>query len=312
MVRPIREDYEGAWHHVMNRGRNRKLIFLDDDDALNFLDIVGDTVARFGLEVHAYSLMPNHYHLLVRTPLGNLSDAMKHLGAVYTQVFNRRHRRNGSLFRGRFKSQLVKHEAYLMYVVAYIHLNPLKAGLITRLDGLRGWTSHRRHMGKDREPEWLTTEVLGAQFDTPEEMKALTLKLHRKAEPWPEGLNLGDGWFLWHLCPIDTELPKTSTDRDGVTMDAFIGDICQITGANASRLKESIRGPEGNPERRFAVWAFRTSSYLTYRQIGEQLNMTVQHVARDARRKRGSIERFEEWMNEWFERYRGKVSIVQA
>ena len=61
MVRPLREDYEGAWHHVMNRGRNRKRIFLDDYDAIEFLDTIGDTVERFGIEVHAYSLMPNHY-----------------------------------------------------------------------------------------------------------------------------------------------------------------------------------------------------------------------------------------------------------
>ena len=310
MVRPIREDYEGAWHHVMNRGRNRDLIFLDDDDPIEFLDTVGDTVERFGIEVHAYSLMPNHYHLLVRTPLSNLSHAMKHLGAVYTQVFNRRHRRDGSLFRGRFKSQLVKYEAYLMYLLAYIHLNPLRAGLITRLDGLQGWTSHRRYMGKDLEPSWLNTEVLSGQFDSLTEMKEFVLKLHRKALPWPEGLNLGDGWFRWHLCPVDVEQTETSVSQEAVSIDKLIGDICQVTGVNRQRLKRSIRGSGGNPERRFAVWALQMCTYLTHRQIGEHLSMTVHHVAREVRRNKNGITRFSKWTNEWVERYPEKVSIV--
>ncbi len=161
MARPPREDYPGARHHVMNRGRNHELIFLDDGDAITFLDAVGDTVERFEIEIHAYSLMPNHYHLLVRSRRGNISDAMKHLGAVYTQEFNRRHPHDGALFRGRFKSQVIEYEAYLIYVLAYIHLNPLRAGLITRLDGLRGWTSPRRYLGRTSEPEWLVTKFFG-------------------------------------------------------------------------------------------------------------------------------------------------------
>ena len=294
----------------MNRGRNRDLIFLDDDDALDFLDTIDDTVERFGVEVHAYSLMTNHYHLLVRTPLGNLSDAMKHLGAVYTQNFNRRHQRDGALFRGRFKSQLVKYEAYLIYVLAYIHLNPLRAGLITRMDGLRGWTSHRRYMGKDPAPEWLTTEVLGALFDTAEEMKAFVLRLHRKAEPWPKGIRLGDGWFLWHLCPVDMKPSAEKSAPRGIPIKNFMKDICEITGVRMTRMKESIRGPGGNPERRFAVWALHRSTYLTYREIGDQLDMTVQHVARDVHRNRGGIEKFSEWTETWLKRYPSKVSIV--
>jgi REP element-mobilizing transposase RayT len=311
MARPSREDYPGAWHHVMNRGRNRDKIFMDDDDAVGFLDAVGDTVERFDIEVHAFSLMPNHYHLLVRSRLGNLSDAMKHFGAVYTQTFNRRHRRDGALFRGRFKSQLVEYEAYLIYVLAYIHLNPLRAGLITRLDGLRGWTSHRRYMGKDRDPDWLVTEVIGGLFDTPEEMKELILKLHRKAEPWPRGMRKESGWFLWHLCPVDLkEKTQAAEAGDGVSITDLLNDICEITRVEMSRLHEPVRGPRGNPERRFAVWALQRSTYLTYRQIGELLEMTAQHVARDIRRSRTGLDGFSQWTNVWMERYPAKVSIV--
>ena len=93
-------------------------------------------------------------------------------------------------------------------------------------------------------------------------------------------------------------------------MKDFIADICRISKVDASRLTKSIRGTGGDPERRFAVWAFRTSTHLTYRQIGEQLKMTPEHVARDVRRNRKKIEQFEEWADNWLERYISKVSIV--
>ncbi|MCP4197375.1 MAG: hypothetical protein GY762_09505 [Proteobacteria bacterium] len=314
MARPIREDYNGAWHHVMNRGRNRgrnrELIFLDDEDAVSFLDAIGETVVRFGVEVHGYSLMPNHYHLLMHTPLGNLSHAMKHLGAMYTQSFNRRHGRDGSLFRGRFKSQLITYETYLIYVLAYIHLNPVRAGLVTRLDGLQGWTSHRRYMGKQQDPEWLETSVFNAQFENSEEMKTLILNLHRKAEPWPKGVGLGDGWINWLASDVETETLNRETKKSGVPMETLIEAICQITNVKPSRLKESVRGPLGNPERRFAVWAFQTSTYLTHREVGTRLNMTVQHVARDVQRSRTGIPQFEGWKEMWIEKYPSKLSIV--
>lgn len=298
----------------MNRGRSRERIFLDDDDVFEFLDITGDTVERFGIEVHAYSLMPNHYHLLIRSPLGNLSGAMKHLGAVYTQGFNRRYRRDGALFRGRFKSQVVKYEPYLIYVLAYIHLNPLKAGLINRLDALRGFTSYRAYLGRDQDPEWLTTDVLGSLFETPEEMKELVLRLRKKTEPWPKGIRQEDGWFMWHLCPVDIEQGEGEPDTMpiGIPIDEVLQDICDVTGVGMSRLTASIRGPGGNPERRFAVWALQNSTYLTYRQIGEQLGMTAEHVARDVRRNRGGIERFSEWTTSWTLKYPQKVSVLEA
>ena len=107
MPRKPREDWPGAWQHVMNRGRNRDIIFRDDEDADVFLYLIGEMCSIYEVEVHAYSLMPNHYHLLVRSVHGNLSDAMQYLGATYTQKYNARHGGEGGLFRGRFKSQAI-------------------------------------------------------------------------------------------------------------------------------------------------------------------------------------------------------------
>jgi len=128
MSRPLRIEYDGAFYHVMNRGLNRSNIFLDPDQDRNlFKRTLAEAVDRWKIRIHAYSLMDNHYHLLVETPLANLSRAMRHVDGVYTQRFNRRHCRDGPLLRGRFKSILVEKESYFLELVRYIHLNGVKA-----------------------------------------------------------------------------------------------------------------------------------------------------------------------------------------
>ena len=163
MPRARRDDFAGAWQHVMHRGARRAAIFVDRADHLGFLDGLAEMVDRFGLEVHAYSLMPNHYHLLVRSASGNLSKGMQFLNGTYTLWLNNRHHWDGPVFRGRFHSQLVDDEGYLRYLIAYIHLNPVEAHLVRRV-GDEAWTSHRAYLGKEEAPAWLTTRVLRDLF----------------------------------------------------------------------------------------------------------------------------------------------------
>ena len=167
MARPPRVDFDGAYHHVMNRGANHQLIFLDDSDRLLFLAVVAEAVSRFGLEVHAYCLMPNHYHLLVRCPNAQLSRAMKHIGQVYTQRFNRRHDRDGALFRGRFHSILVDSERYLDTVARYIHLNPVTGNMPNQdiLDSF-DWSSFAAYEGRAKAPSWLSQREVLYRFTT--------------------------------------------------------------------------------------------------------------------------------------------------
>ncbi len=139
MPRKQRVDFPGAWHHVMNRGRRREAVFVDDDGCQLFLDVIGAVFEHNGCEVHGYSLMPNHFHLLVRSARGDLS------------ALNRLHGWDGAVFRGRFKSQLVTDEAYLGHLLAYLHLNPVRAHLVSRPDE-PSWTSHRPYLGLDRPP----------------------------------------------------------------------------------------------------------------------------------------------------------------
>ena len=123
MARPLRIQYPGAIYHVMNRGTNRLPTFFSDDHKQMFLGVLSDAVNTWDLRVHAFCLMNNHYHLLLETPLGNLSRAMRHIDGVYTQRFNKATGRDGPLFRGRYKSLLVQKETYFLALVRYIHMN---------------------------------------------------------------------------------------------------------------------------------------------------------------------------------------------
>ena len=160
-MHPLRIEYPGAWYHVMNRGAGRKNIFLSDEDHLAFLSLLAEISETFHIEIHAYSLMGNHYHLLLHTPEGGLSRAIRHLNGVYTIRFNRRHKTDGPLFRGRYKARIVDTEEYLLELVRYIHLNPVQAGLCDNPVKHR-WTSHGMYMKGNGNGHFLITgEVLG-------------------------------------------------------------------------------------------------------------------------------------------------------
>ncbi len=159
MTRPLRIEYEGAWYHVMNRGANRQTVFTTERDRLAFLALLGEISEIFGVEVHVFCLMGNHYHLILHTPRGNLGRAMRHLNSVYTQRHNRAAGRDGPLFRGRYKAILLDADAWLMQVSRYVHRNPLEARLVARLGRYR-WSSYRAYVGETPGPDWLCTETI--------------------------------------------------------------------------------------------------------------------------------------------------------
>ena len=161
MSRPLRIEYPGAYYHVMNRGRGRQRIYRSPRDYQRFINLLSETCAMWGVRVHAYSLMPNHYHMVMETPGGNVSRAMRHLDGVYTQRYNREYKTDGTLFRGRYKALLIEKDGYLLQVVRYIHLNPVEGKLVRDAREHR-WTSHRYYVGKEGSPPGLEVgEVLG-------------------------------------------------------------------------------------------------------------------------------------------------------
>lgn len=164
MARPLRIEYEGAFYHVMNRGSNRQNIFLKKLHWEIFLDLLEDISIKFFVEIHAFCLMNNHYHLLVRTPIANLGKAMRHLDGLYTRRFNIDEGRDGSIFRGRYKSILIEEEAYLLQVSRYIHLNPVEAGLCQNADDYV-WSSYPSFINKKIKKNWLVTDLILSHFE---------------------------------------------------------------------------------------------------------------------------------------------------
>ncbi len=128
MSRPLRIQYPGAVYHVTHRGNERGLIFRDDADRRQFLVLLSRSLVNYDVILHSYVLMDNHFHLLTETPLGNLSEFMRHFNISYTNYYNRRHDRAGNLYQGRFKSLLIDNEVYLSAVSRYIHLSPARIG----------------------------------------------------------------------------------------------------------------------------------------------------------------------------------------
>jgi REP element-mobilizing transposase RayT len=176
MARPLRIEYPGAIYHVTCRGNARDKVFLVDPDRELFLEILAECVERFAWRCHAYCQMTNHYHLLIETVEPTLSLGMRQLNGVYTQEFNRRHRRTGHVFQGRFKGILVERDEYLLELARYVVLNPVRAKM-ARSARDWPWSSYRATAGFEDVPEFLATDWILEQFG-PSRVKAQ--KAYRK------------------------------------------------------------------------------------------------------------------------------------
>ena len=176
MARKVRVQYPGAIYHVMNRGDHSEAIFRDCRDPERFLDTLAEACGKTDWQIHSFCLMLNHFHLVIETPRGNLVPGMKWLMGTYTSRFNRKHRVFGHLFSGRYKALPVdaSDTGYLKSACDYVHLNPLRANLISSEQPLQSypWSSYPLYL-KDptQRPRWLRTDRLlgewGIQTDSP-------------------------------------------------------------------------------------------------------------------------------------------------
>ena len=285
MARPLRIEYPNAFYHVMNRGAGRQAIYLIDDDYKIFLEAVKESAKFFDIRIICYCLMPNHYHLLIQTPKANLSRAMRHLNGVYTQRFNRLHKKDGPLFRGRYKAILIQEDEYLTHLIRYIHLNPVQANLTQDLSQYP-WTSHKDYLkGKDQAP-WLHVR-LGLAFFSKTLKRALqdyrqfmkegvdrnTLAFYKNKK---RGSILGDPDFLDHIKEkyiltdrkLSTEIPEQRRMAGAAVTERILKEVSRVFQQPKETLLCSKRG-ERNAARLTALSLARELSGLRLTELAE-------------------------------------------
>lgn len=203
MTRPLRIEYPGAVYHITSRGNEKKAVYKDDQDCKNFLNTLQHVNHRYNWLCHAYCLMGNHYHLLIETPDGNLSIGMRQLNGVYTQLFNKRHRRIGHLFQGRYKAILIQKETHLLEVCRYVVLNPVRAGIVERPEDWQ-WSSYRGTAGRGKlhpslKADWILGQLSGKRAKAEKEYRQFVQGGMEKTSLWAEVKGqaiLGDDEFV--------------------------------------------------------------------------------------------------------------------
>ena len=246
MPRQARLDAPGVLHHVMARGIEKTKIFRNRKDREDFLSRLGHMASTKCWVIYAWALMPNHFHLLVRTALQPLSDNMRKLMTGYAINFNRRHCRVGHLFQNRYKSIVCEEETYLLELTRYIHLNPLRAGLAEDVTGLKEypWTGHAVLMGKV-EREWQDTESILSLFDLNkqkgqwkyERFVAEGVAMGRRPDLNGGGLvRSAGGWS--QVLSMRRHENRTASDERVLGSGSFIE---KVMSESEDRLKETLR-----------------------------------------------------------------------
>ncbi len=282
MARPLRIEYPGAFYHVMNRGIAGQDLFRTKIDRERFLECLETAVERFSLKIHAYCLMTTDYHLLVETMDANLSRAFQWINVSFAAYFNRKRHRQGHLFQGRFKSVRVEAEEYLKELSRYIHLNPVRAGIVKNPKGY-AWSSYKAYIGKIKRPEWLETQWLLSRFgrkkrEAEEQYRIFVETVDHKQLENPEkdltgGFILGSGEFVKRVKEtfVDPreegkEIPHLTFLKRTIKTETIIDTVGSEFGCTRAKILE--KGRQGNLARDMAIYLARDLSGESAQSLG--------------------------------------------
>jgi putative transposase len=315
MARALRLEFEGALYHVCARGNRRERIFADEKDCLRFVALLKESLGRYQVEIHAYVLLPNHFHFLACTPKANLSRWMHWLVGAYSVFFNLRHKKSGHLFQGRYKSFVVEGGDYLLGLSRYLHLNPVRGRVIgggdpkerrKRLRAYR-WSSYRGYADLGKQNDFVSQELvlgeLGGSGLTQRKLRyrrfveeGLLREIENPFEAVQWQMVLGSESLLQK---VKDKLRSKSNHRREVTglrhsantnePRRVVARVASHYGTSVKRLlEESAYGSEA---RNVAIWLAWQNSGLTLREIGSMFGgMDYAAVSQRIRRIRKRAE----------------------
>ncbi len=286
MARPLRILFEGAYYHVINRGQGKRNIFLDKADYKTFLRILKETCQLYEVSIVSYCLMSNHYHLLIHTPKGNLPDFMRQLNGVYTQVFNRRYKSDGPLFKGRYKDMVVQDGSYLLRIIRYSHRNPIKAGIVKK-DSDYIYSSHNDFI-RQEENEWLKfLYLLKTQFKGQKNLKKayadfmkkddqeLEDFLNNKSRQGIQAIIFGNEAYIdevkmnyLHGKRLSREIPQEKQIHEDLIIKKIKKAVIKAFNIGERNLYSSIRG-KNNIARMVAIGLARECGGISYEKIAQ-------------------------------------------
>ena len=282
MARPLRIEYPGAFYHVTSRGNEQRGIYKSKKDREQFLHYLETAKERYGAVIHTYCLMDNHFHLLLETPKGNLSQIMRHINGAYTTYFNVKRKRAGHLFQGRYKAILVEADEYAEELSRYIHLNPVRAGLVNKPEEFE-WSSHRYYVGKTK-PEWLRTDLILGYFDKKISLARKKYKKFvedsievEKESPLREivaSTLLGSAEFIQEITARYIESKEQSRDLPAVNKLSRGPSIEEIVRAVKSELED-----EEKLARQVSLYFCHRTSGLKLKEIGSYFQISESGVS---------------------------------
>ena len=302
MVRQLRVEFENAFYHITSRGNLRDNIFYGAADRERFLSILSRTKERYGFLLHAYALMDNHYHLLIETPKANVSQIMQNINTSYTVYVNRRYQRSGHLLQGRFKGIIVDKDKYLIALSRYIHLNPVRVGLVKR-PAEYPWTSYRAFVDRKAENSLVDTGDTLSYFS---KYRRRAVRAYRKFVEGDEGkddnpfarmeagLLLGEGAFrakilrLIERTKVDEEIPQARRLRKRVPIDAVMKACDLFYGKNRGWLVEGAKRNEG---RIVAIYLAKILSGEKGKEIGHYFGIKGPAVSESIKSIEGRLDK---------------------
>jgi putative transposase len=281
MARPLRIEYPGALYHVTARGNARQDIFRDDHDRREMLDLLKEVITDRNWICHAYCMMTNHYHLLVETSEGNLSQGMRQLNGIYTQRFNRRHGLTGHVFQGRYKSIVVEKEAYLLALCRYIVRNPSKAGLVDT-PAEWPWSSYRSTAGIGKgdgvvHADWILSQFSDYPPAARRAYRQFVLSEKEQINPWESlqgGIYLGKGSLMEKMKvlvrgkELFKEIPREQRYAPRPPLSEIIG---------------KVSAPPEDPAKIYT--AYKDYGY-TLKQIGDHVGLHYSTISRHIKRQK--------------------------